>query len=110
MPKQVHIIASSNFTPLTLSQSVLAYCSLLLPCSDILLLLLLAYLRLHLVRPRLTFIVACFAFIVDFSQEVLVVCELFLVHATHLAFVGFFFHLAAKELLVVPIDTCNFAI
>ena len=98
-------IASSNFT--THTQSVLAYCSLLLPCSDI---LLLATLRLHLLRPRLTFIVACFAFIVDFSQEVLVVCELFLVHATHLAPVGFLFHLAAEELLVVLINARDLAI
>jgi len=62
------------------------------------------------IPPRLTFIVACFAFIVDFPEEVFVVRELLLVHASHLAFVGLLVHLAAKEILVVLIDTSNFAV
>jgi len=56
------------------------------------------------ISPRLTIIVACFTFIVDLPQKVLVVCELFLVHAAHLAFVGLLIHLAAQEILVVPVD------
>ena len=60
--------------------------------------------------PRLTFIVACFAFIVDFPEKVLVVRELFFVHASHLAFVGFLVHLATQEFLVVLIDTGNLAV
>jgi len=55
----------------------------------------------------LTFIVACFAFIVDLSQKVLVVCELFFVHTTHLALVGLLVHLAAQEILVITVDTRN---
>ena len=52
-------------------------------------------------------VVACFAFIVNFPEQVLVVCELFFVHATHLAAGGFFLHLALKESLVLPIDVRN---
>ena len=37
----------------------------------------------------------------------LVVCELFLVHTTHLASGGFVIHLTAQELLVILIDTLN---
>ena len=37
----------------------------------------------------------------------LVVCELFFVHATHFAAGGFFLHLALKECLVLPIDVRN---
>ena len=58
----------------------------------------------------MTFIVACFAFIVDFPEQVFVVRELFLVHASHLSFVGLLVHLAAKEVLVVLIDTGNFVV
>ena len=37
----------------------------------------------------------------------LVVCELFFVHATHLAAGGLFLHLALKEALVLPIDVVD---
>ena len=51
-----------------------------------------------------TIVVACFAFIVNFPEQVLVVCELFFVHSTHLATGGLLLHLALKEGLVLPID------
>ena len=57
--------------------------------------------------PRLTFIVACFTFIVDLSQQVLIVRELFLVHAAHLALVCLLGHLSVKEILVIAIDTLD---
>ena len=57
-----------------------------------------------IIGSGLTFIVACFTFIVDLPQQVLVVRELFLVHPSHLALVRLLFHLAAEEILVIPID------
>ena len=60
-----------------------------------------------IISPRLTFIVACFTFIVDLSQQVLIVRELFLVHAAHLALVCLLGHLSVKEILVVPVDALD---
>ena len=60
-----------------------------------------------IISPRLTFIVACFTFIVDLSQQVLIVRELFLVHTAHLALVCLLGHLSVKEILVIPIDALN---
>ena len=57
-----------------------------------------------IIGSGLTFIVACFTFIVDLPQQVLVVRELFLVHASHLALISLLVHLAAEEILVIPID------
>lgn len=57
----------------------------------------------------LTIIVACFAFIVDFLEKVLVVCELLFVHAAHLTARGLLVHLAAQEVLVLLIDRVDLA-
>ena len=54
--------------------------------------------------PRLTFIVACFALIVDFLKKVLVVFELSFVHTAHPSSLGLFLHLSAQEILVLLID------
>lgn len=40
----------------------------------------------------------------------LIVSKLFLVHASHFALVGFLIHLAAQEILVVPIDASDLSV
>ena len=59
--------------------------------------------------PGLALVVAFFAFIVDFLQEVLVVIELLFVHAAQTALLGFFLHLAAQEVLVLLVDAGDLA-
>ena len=61
----------------------------------------------HFLAPGFAIIVAGLAFIVDFSQEVLVVCELFFVHTTHLALAGLLIHLTTQEILVVTVYAGN---
>jgi len=57
--------------------------------------------------PGVSFIVACFAFFVDFPQQVLVVCKLLLVHTAHSLFWGFISNLILQELHIILIDALN---
>ena len=63
-----------------------------------------------LVGPRLALVVAFFAFIVDLLQQVLVVIELLFVHLAQATILSLLLHLAAQEILVLPIDDRNLAL